>query len=215
MGFALAAEAAGRGADVTVVAAAVTVPAPSGVSVVEVETAAELGRACASLSDECDVVLMAAAVADFRPAQPRLGKVKKGDPPAPPEPLELALTEDVIAGLAARRRPGQVLVAFAAEHGVQTLAEGRRKLERKGVDAVVVNDISRPGIGFDAPDNEVAILLRDGAQRAVHRADKEQVARAVLDEVERLRALGGGGELQRGGERDGAGRARSGAGARA
>jgi phosphopantothenoylcysteine decarboxylase/phosphopantothenate--cysteine ligase len=215
MGFALAAEAAGRGADVTVVAAAVTVPAPSGVSVVEVETAAELGRACASLFDECDVVLMAAAVADFRPAQPRLGKVKKGDPPAPPEPLELALTEDVIAGLAARRRPGQVLVAFAAEHGVQTLAEGRRKLERKGVDAVVVNDISRPGIGFDAPDNEVAILLRDGAQRAVHRADKEQVARAVLDEVERLRALGGGGELQRGGERDGAGRARSGAGARA
>src|SRR5205814_2180034 len=109
MGFALAAEAARRGAEVTVVAAAVSVAAPPGIDVIEVETAAELGRASQQAFDHCDVVLMAAAVADFRPAEPRLVKVKKGDPPTQPEPLELSVTDDVIAGLAARRRPGQVL----------------------------------------------------------------------------------------------------------
>jgi phosphopantothenoylcysteine decarboxylase/phosphopantothenate--cysteine ligase len=207
MGFALAAEAAARGARVTVVAAAVAVAPPSGVEIVDVETAAELRRACEETFEDCDVVLMAAAVADFRPARPWLGKVKKGDPPSPPEPLELSLTDDVISGLAARRRPGQILVAFAAEHGSEAIEEGRAKLERKGVDAVVVNDISLPEIGFDATENEVVLLARDGGRRAIPRATKEQVARMVLDEVERLRGL------QRGGERDGARRARSGAGA--
>jgi phosphopantothenoylcysteine decarboxylase/phosphopantothenate--cysteine ligase len=207
MGFALAAEAARRGAEVTVVAGAVSVAAPPGVKLIEVETAAELARACDKAFDECDVVLMAAAVADFRPARPRLEKVKKGDPPTPPEPIELCLTDDVISGLAARRRPGQVLVAFAAEHGREAIREGHAKLERKGVDAVVVNDISRPDIGFDVAFNEVVILARDGGTRTVDRAGKETVARAVLDEVERLRGEG------RGEERNGAGRARSGAGA--
>ena len=207
MGFALAAEAARRGAEVTVVAAAVSAAAPPGVDVIEVETAEELGRASQQAFDHCDVVLMAAAVADFRPAQPQLGKIKKGDPPTQPEPLELALTDDVIAGLAARRRPGQVLVAFAAEHGPELIDEGFAKLERKDVDAVVVNDISLSEVGFDAADNEVVILARDGHQRPVPRTGKEQVARAVLDEVERIRAR------ERGGDRDGAGRARSGAGA--
>jgi phosphopantothenoylcysteine decarboxylase/phosphopantothenate--cysteine ligase len=207
MGFALAAEAARRGAEVTVVAGAVSVAAPPGVKLIEVETAAELARACEKAFDECDVVLMAAAVADFRPARPRLEKVKKGDPPTPPEPIELCLTDDVISGLAARRRPGQVLVAFAAEHGREAIREGHAKLERKGVDAVVVNDISRPDIGFDVAFNEVVILARDGGTRTVDRAGKETVARAVLDEVERLRGEG------RGEERNGAGRARSGAGA--
>jgi phosphopantothenoylcysteine decarboxylase/phosphopantothenate--cysteine ligase len=177
------------------------------VEIVDVETAAELRRACEETFEDCDVVLMAAAVADFRPARPWLGKVKKGDPPSPPEPLELSLTDDVISGLAARRRPGQILVAFAAEHGSEAIEEGRAKLERKGVDAVVVNDISLPEIGFDATENEVVLLARDGGRRAIPRATKEQVARMVLDEVERLRGL------QRGGERDGARRARSGAGA--
>jgi phosphopantothenoylcysteine decarboxylase/phosphopantothenate--cysteine ligase len=207
MGFALAAEAIARGARVTVVAAAVSVPAPPGVDVIEVETAAELARACEQAFEECDVVLMAAAVADFRPARPWLGKVKKGDPPSPPEPLELSLTDDVISGLAARRRPGQVLVAFAAEHGPEAIQEAQAKLERKGVDAVVVNDISRPEIGFDAAENEVVILARDGGTRMVERAGKETVARAVLDEVERLC----GEEIRE--EGDGAGRASSGAGA--
>jgi phosphopantothenoylcysteine decarboxylase/phosphopantothenate--cysteine ligase len=208
MGFALAAEAAARGARVTVVAGAVSVAPPPGVDVIEVETAAELARACDRVFEESDVVLMAAAVADFRPARAGLGKVKKGDPPTPPEPLELSLTEDIISSLATRRRPEQILVAFAAEHGPGAIEEGQAKLERKGVDAMVVNDISRPDIGFDAAENEVVILAHDGGTRAVERAGKETVARAVLDEVERLR-----GEKTRGEERDGARRTRSGAGA--
>ncbi|MGN6166946.1 MAG: bifunctional phosphopantothenoylcysteine decarboxylase/phosphopantothenate--cysteine ligase CoaBC [Solirubrobacteraceae bacterium] len=207
MGFALAAEAGARGAEVTVVAGAVSVAAPPGVKLIKVETAAELARACEQVFEDCDVVLMAAAVADFRPTRPRLRKVKKGDPPSPPEPLELSVTEDVISGLAGRRRPGQVLVAFAAEHGPEAIEEGLAKLKRKGVDAVVLNDISRPEIGFDTAENEVVILARDGGQRKVDRAGKEIVARAVLDEVERLR------DLERGGVRNGAGRERSGAGA--
>ena len=207
MGFALAAEAAARGAQVTAVVGAVSVAAPPGVRVVEVETAAELARECHEAFEVCDVLLMAAAVADFRVARPRLGKVKKGDPPRPPEPLELTLTDDVISGLSARRRPGQVLVAFAAEHGPGAIEEGLAKLERKGVDAVVVNDVSLTEIGFDATENEVVILARDGGRRTIPRAGKEEVARGVLDEVDRLRGL------RRGGEGDGAGRARSGAGA--
>ncbi len=209
MGFALAREATARGAQVTLVSAAVTEKPPAGLNVVQVETAADMARACKRAFAETDVVLMAAAVADFRPSQPRPGKLKKGEVPAPPAPIELDLTEDVIAGLAAQRTANQVLVAFAAEHGAEALAEGRRKLARKGVDAVVVNDVSMPGIGFDAADNEVVVLARDGATQTVARASKEKVAAAVLDEVERLR------KLELGGVEVGAGRARSGAGARA
>ena len=124
MGFALASEAAARGASVTVVAANTSVPAPPGVALVNVETAAELKDACEHVFAGCDVVLMAAAVADFRPAHPHSGKLKKGDPPEPPGPIELSLTDDVIAGLAKSRRPGQILVAFAAEHGPDAVAYG-------------------------------------------------------------------------------------------
>jgi phosphopantothenoylcysteine decarboxylase/phosphopantothenate--cysteine ligase len=204
MGFALAKEAAARGAEVTIVSAPVAVKPPAGLNVVQVETAAEMAHACKRAFVGVDVVLMAAAVADFRPSQPRLGKLKKGEPPAP---IELDLTEDVIAGLAAERTAHQVLVAFAAEHGSEALAEGRRKLACKGVDAVVINDVSRPGIGFDVADNEVVILARDGAAQTVAKASKDKVAAAVLDEVERLR------KLEMGGVEIGAGRVRSGAGA--
>ena len=106
---------------------------------------------------------MAAAVADFRPAAPAAHKLKKDDGvPA----IELELTEDVLSALAPRRRPGQLLVGFAAEHGDGALRYGADKLARKGLDAIVVNDISRPEIGFDAGDNEVTILTRDGRRRA-------------------------------------------------
>jgi phosphopantothenoylcysteine decarboxylase/phosphopantothenate--cysteine ligase len=199
MGFALAGRAARRGAEVTLVAANATAAAPERVNVIAVETAAELQQACEREFERCDVVLMAAAVSDFRPAMPTPAKLKKED--GVPEPIELAPTEDVISGLAARRRPDQVLIGFAAEHGDGALAYGRDKLERKRLDAVVVNDISQPGIGFDAPDNEVTIVALDGAERHVARASKGQIADAVLDEVERLRRPDGG-------ERhDGAGRA--------
>jgi phosphopantothenoylcysteine decarboxylase/phosphopantothenate--cysteine ligase len=185
MGFALAAEAARRGAEVTLIAANVTLERPPGVGVLAVGTAAELAQACEREFDRCEVLLMAAAVADFRPADPVAHKLKK-DRGAPA--IELEPTTDVLSVLAARRRPGQVLVGFAAEHGEDALQYGRGKLERKRLDAVVVNDVSKPGIGFDSPDNEVAILTADGGARRLPRASKESVARAVLDEIERLRS---------------------------
>jgi phosphopantothenoylcysteine decarboxylase / phosphopantothenate---cysteine ligase len=181
MGYALAAAAARRGADVTVVAANVSLPVLPGVEVVTVETAAELGAACAERFDAADVLLMAAAVADYRPADPHAGKLKKDVTGAALE-LRLERTEDVLAGLAARRRPGQVLVGFAAEHGAGAVEYAREKLERKGLDAVVVNDIGEPGIGFDAGDNEVTIVSRSG-DRHVPRGAKSDVAAVVLDAV--------------------------------
>jgi phosphopantothenoylcysteine decarboxylase / phosphopantothenate---cysteine ligase len=206
MGFALAERAARRGAEVIVVAANATAAAPAQVKLIEVETAAELQHACEREFDRCEIVLMAAAVSDFRPASPAATKLKKED--GVPEPIELAATDDVISGLAGRKRPEQTLVGFAAEHGDGALAYGRDKLERKRLDAVVVNDVSQPGIGFNAPDNEVTIVAVDGSERHVARGSKGQIADAVLDEVERLRRPDGG-------ERhDGAGRpgARSAAG---
>jgi phosphopantothenoylcysteine decarboxylase / phosphopantothenate---cysteine ligase len=185
MGFALAAEAARRGATVTLVCANTSLPHPPGVEVIAVETAAELGVACRQAFADTDVLLMAAAVADFRPAEIAARKLKKDEgPPA----LELEPTEDVLAALSAARRAGQILVGFAAEHGGGARAYGAGKLERKRLDAIVINDISQPGIGFDAAENAVTILTADGAARDVPRADKRQVAGAVLDEVQRLRA---------------------------
>jgi len=187
MGFALAEAAARRGARVTLVAANVALAHPPGVRVVEVETAAQLHHACLDAFDAaCDVLLMAAAVADYRPAEVFTGKVKK-DQQGEAMALQLERTDDVLAALAERRRPGQVLVGFAAESGAGAVDYGRGKLERKGLDAVVVNDIAQPGIGFDTADNEVTIVTADGDQ-AVPRATKSEVARAILDMVLRLRS---------------------------
>jgi phosphopantothenoylcysteine decarboxylase / phosphopantothenate---cysteine ligase len=185
MGFALAEEAAARGADVTVVAANVTLARHPRVRYVDVVSAADLLAACEQEFAAADVLLMAAAVADFRPAQAADTKLKKDGR----ESLELALepTPDVLSGLAARRRDGQLLVGFAAEHGADAVAYGRGKLERKGLDLVVVNDISRPDIGFDADHNEVTIVSA-GAERHVARASKAEVARAICDTVASLRA---------------------------
>jgi phosphopantothenoylcysteine decarboxylase / phosphopantothenate---cysteine ligase len=188
MGFALAERAARRGAEVTVIAANVSLPAPESVDVVPVTTAAELKAACDERFAETDVLLMAAAVADFRPRDPAAHKIKKTDPAGPPV-LELEPTEDVLSALAATRRPGQVLVGFAAEHGDGAIAYGRDKLERKRLDAIVVNDISQPGIGFDAAENEVTILLVDGSEHRLRRTRKEQIAEGVLDEVDKLLVL--------------------------
>jgi phosphopantothenoylcysteine decarboxylase/phosphopantothenate--cysteine ligase len=181
MGWALAEQAARRGANVTVVAANVSLPRAPGIEYVDVGTAAELGAACAERFPSSDVLLMAAAVADYRPASARADKIKKTEAG---ETLALALerTDDVLSGLAARRRPGQLLIGFAAESGDGALAYARDKLERKGLDAVVVNDVSRPGIAFDAPDNEVTIVTAEGEQH-VPQASKAAVAGAILDSV--------------------------------
>jgi phosphopantothenoylcysteine decarboxylase / phosphopantothenate---cysteine ligase len=185
MGFALAEEAAARGADVTVIAANVALARHPRVRYVDVVSAADLLAACEQEFEATDVLLMAAAVADFRPAHAAATKLKKDGR----ESLELELepTPDVLSGLASRRREGQLLVGFAAEHGDDAVAYGRGKLERKRLDLVVVNDISRPDIGFDADHNEVTIVSADGEQH-VERASKAQVARAICDTVAALRA---------------------------
>jgi phosphopantothenoylcysteine decarboxylase/phosphopantothenate--cysteine ligase len=198
MGFALAHEAARRGAQVTIVAANVALPPPPNARVIEVTTAAEMAAACEQEFAACDVLLMSAAVADFRPARPAEEKLKK-DQGIPT--IELEPTEDVLSALAARRHPRQVLVGFAAEQGERAVDYGRSKLERKRLDLMVVNDISRPGIGFDAPDNELTILDAAGDEYGIARASKERVAEAVLDAIERVRRAKE--------ESDGAGRASS------
>jgi phosphopantothenoylcysteine decarboxylase/phosphopantothenate--cysteine ligase len=199
MGFALAQAAGTRGAEVTLVAANVALATPAGVARRDVGTAAELKDACGEEFAGCDVLLMAAAVADFTPAAPRAGKIKKADRAR--LELELEPTADVLAGLAAERRDGQTLVGFAAEHGEGAIELAREKLLAKGLDAIVVNDISRADIGFDVEANEVTILgVRDrrnwvgaAGDRSqlerwdVPRAAKATVAEAILDAVERLR----------------------------
>jgi phosphopantothenoylcysteine decarboxylase/phosphopantothenate--cysteine ligase len=184
MGFALADEAAALGAAVTVIAANVALPRAPGVRYLEVTTAAELQAACEAELASADVLLMAAAVADFRPPQVAEAKLKKDAR----EELVLALerTPDILSGLAAHRRPDQVVVGFAAEHGERALQYGREKLARKRLDAVVVNDIARADIGFESPENEVTILTA-GGERHVPRASKAEVARAILDVVGDLR----------------------------
>jgi phosphopantothenoylcysteine decarboxylase / phosphopantothenate---cysteine ligase len=189
MGFALAQAARARGAEVTLVAANVALSAPIGVSLREVGTAAELERTCKEEFAACDVLLMAAAVADFTLAAPANEKIKKADR----DRLELVLepTPDVLAGLSGRRRDGQTLVGFAAEHGERAVEYARKKLTEKGLDAVVVNDISRKDIGFEVDANEITILSVSGDRQEtlqhVPRASKTKIAEVILDAVERLR----------------------------
>jgi phosphopantothenoylcysteine decarboxylase/phosphopantothenate--cysteine ligase len=185
MGVALADEAAALGAEVTLVAANATVAAGPAVRTLAVGTAAELQAACAAEFAAADVLLMAAAVADFRPAAAADAKLKKDGRAT--LTLELEATPDILSALAAERRPGQTLVGFAAEHGDGALEYGRGKLARKGLDAIVVNDIARADIGFEGDHNEVTIVTA-AAERHVARAGKAEVARAVLEVVSDLRA---------------------------
>ncbi len=188
MGLALAEAALARGADVTLVAANVSLAASEAIARRDVVTAAELQRACQEEFPVSDVLFMAAAVADFRPVAPQQGKIKKSGRAS--LALELEATTDVLATLAAQRREGQTLVGFAAEHGDGAVELARGKLVEKGVDAIVVNDISRADIGFDVDANEVTILTANGSTNgaiSVGRAAKSQVAEAILDAVWRLR----------------------------
>jgi phosphopantothenoylcysteine decarboxylase/phosphopantothenate--cysteine ligase len=184
MGFALAHEAAALGASVTVIAANVGLERDPRIRYVDVSTAAELKAACEAEFPRADVLLMAAAVADYRPAEAAATKLKKERS----ETLALTLerTDDIISALAGARRPGQTLVGFAAEHGEGAVAYGRDKLRRKGLDAVVVNDIGRKDIGFEGAENEVTIVTASG-ERHVPRTTKAAVARAVLETVTDLR----------------------------
>ena len=181
MGVALAAEAARRGARVTLLGANLAVPHPPGVELVETPTAADLEREALARAD-ADVIVMAAAVADYRPAAARADKRPKD---GAAWTVELEPTTDVLSRLGAERRATQVLVGFAADRGERGLERAREKLRDKGVNLFVFNDVSREDIGFDAPDNEVTLLSPDG-ERTVGKAPKEEIAVTVLDEVERI-----------------------------
>jgi phosphopantothenoylcysteine decarboxylase / phosphopantothenate---cysteine ligase len=187
MGLALAEEAARRGADVTLIAANVTLPLPA--TAVPVETTAELEAAVRERFRDADVLIMAAAPADFRPAEPIESKLSREG--SDRLSIDFEPTTDIIAAVAAERRPDQTVIGFAAEHGEGAVERGREKLTRKGLDAVVVNDIARTDIGFDSTENEVTIVLPD-AEREVGRRSKPEVAAAILDEVERLRTAAAG-----------------------
>ena len=181
MGAAIAEEAARRGAEVTLLAANLTVSPPAGVDVVETPTAADMEREALARSD-ADVIVMTASVADYRPSAPEAAKRAKG---AEPWQVVLEPTTDVLAALGAARRPGQVLVGFAADGAGRGLARAEEKRRAKGADLVVFNDVSRADIGFDAAENEVVLLTEEG-ERHVPKAPKREIAIAVLDEVERL-----------------------------
>ena len=181
MGVALAEETRKRGGEVTLLAANLAVPAPAGIEVVETPTAEGLHDAALARRD-ADLVLMAAAVADYRPAEP-LGAKRPKDAQA--WRLELEPTPDVLQALGERRTNGQVLVGFAAETGADGLARARAKLERKHVDLVVYNDVSRADIGFDADENEVVLVTAGGEER-VAKAPKDRIAAAIVDRAEEL-----------------------------
>ena len=183
MGVALAEAARDRGARVTLLAANLHVAAPDGIDVIATPTAADLRREALARAD-ADVVLMAAAVADYRPAETLATKRPKD---AEPWTVDLVPTADIVRALGASRRDGQVLVAFGAESGEDGLARKRTMLTDKNVDLVVYNDVGRDDIGFDSLDNEVILVTRDG-ERHLAKASKPSIAREILDEVERLLA---------------------------
>jgi phosphopantothenoylcysteine decarboxylase / phosphopantothenate---cysteine ligase len=180
MGVALAEEARRRGGEVTLVAANLAVPAPGGIEVVAAPTAADVEREMLARADDADVVVMAAAVADYRPAEALAGKRGKD---GAPWTLELEPTTDVLRALGEREN-GPLLVGFAAESG-GGVDRARRKLTDKNVNLVVFNDVSRADIGFDSEENEVTLIGRDG-ERQVEKAPKRAVAGAILDEIARL-----------------------------
>lgn len=181
MGVALAAEARRRGAEVVLLAANLSVPVPEGITVRLTPTAREMLEQALALED-VEIALLAAAVADYRPAAVASGKRRKSDEPWT---LELAPTDDIASALGERKRAGELLVLFGADIGEPGLERKREMLTAKNADLVVFNDISRPEIGFDSEENEV-VLLGDRADRRLARAPKRLIAAAILDEVERM-----------------------------
>jgi phosphopantothenoylcysteine decarboxylase/phosphopantothenate--cysteine ligase len=186
-GFAIAERALARGAEVTAVVGTVEAPVPAGVRVVPVSTAAEMRAAMLAEQPLADAVVMAAAVADFRPDQLAESKIKKSDD-ADPAPLQLVRNPDILVALVAARSEGQVVVGFAAETAPdvsELMAMAAAKLARKGCDLLVVNDVSGDQV-FGRDDTHVHVLAADGGVRAQVRGSKSAAADAVLDEVAKL-----------------------------
>ena len=184
MGVAVAAEARRRGARVTLLGANLAVPPPVGVELVETPTAADLERETLARGATADVVVMAAAVADYRPA---LSLASKRPKDSAAWTLELEPTTDVLATLGAAKHDAQLLVGFAADEGERGLARAREKLDRKNADLFVYNDVARADIGFDAAENAVTLITQSG-ERAVPKAPKDEIAASILDALESLLA---------------------------
>jgi phosphopantothenoylcysteine decarboxylase/phosphopantothenate--cysteine ligase len=185
MGVALAASASRRGAEVTLIAGPLSVSPPQGVRVVAVETTAEMARAVGEALPTADVLVMAAAPADFGAARPATAKIKKSEAP---DQIPLAPTPDILLTTRALRPRGTIIVGFALETG-DAIAHGRQKLDAKGLDLVVVNDATEAGAGFGVDTNRVTLLTADGHEERVPLMAKEDVADVILDRVEGL--LGG------------------------
>jgi phosphopantothenoylcysteine decarboxylase/phosphopantothenate--cysteine ligase len=181
MGVALAEEALRRGADVTLVASNLAVPAPSGIDAVQAPTAAALEGAVLARADDADVIVMAAAVADYRPAEALAGKRAKD---GAAWTIELEPTGDVLRALG-ERGADALLVGFAAEAGEAAIERARRKLTDKNANLIVFNDVSRSDIGFEAEENEVVLIGRE-SERRIDKAPKRAIAAAIVDEVARL-----------------------------
>jgi phosphopantothenoylcysteine decarboxylase/phosphopantothenate--cysteine ligase len=186
MGFAVAEEAARRGAEVVLVAGPSALATPAGVRRVDVTTALEMRDAVLAELERATIVVKAAAVADFRPAEPAAGKLRKDDlPPDAGPTLELVRNPDILAEVC-RRKGSRIVVGFAAESG-DLVATARRKLARKGCDLLVANDVSRPGTGFDADENAVVFVWPGGDVEELPRLPKTRVAEQLLDRVEKVR----------------------------
>ncbi len=183
MGVALAQTAWYRGAEVHLVHGPLSVPLPIGPSCIFVETVQEMLEAILKRWNKIDILIMAAAVADFVVGNPQPGKIKKTSSYT----LSLKKAPDILQILQERRRPGQTVVGFAAEEGPVLKAEASRKLKEKGLDLIVANDITREDTGFDTETNEVLVLDRLGGQRLIPKASKEEIAWAIWDEVLRVR----------------------------
>jgi phosphopantothenoylcysteine decarboxylase/phosphopantothenate--cysteine ligase len=183
MGIALAAAASRRGAEVTLIAANVSLSEPAGVRRIDVETAAELAEAAAAEFGSSHVLLMAAAPADFRP-DAAAGKLRREGS----LDLHLEPTEDILAALAVERKPEQTIVGFAAEHG-NDVVRAREKLTRKGADLIVLNDVSNPAIGFESDENAATLISSDD-EITLPQASKDEIAEQILDRLNRLRAEG-------------------------
>ncbi len=179
MGVALADEALARGAEVTTILSN-TLVRPLGGTQIDAPTAADLAAATTKAAADADIIVMAAAVSDFRPAEVQTTKRERSGT----WDLRLEPTEDVLAGIAAKRRDGQLIIGFAAEDG-EDIARAQQKRERKGVDLIVLNDISDPALGFDSDDNAVVLITATDETR-IARAPKPQIAAAILDRVEAL-----------------------------
>ena len=179
MGYAIAEAALERGLEVVLVSGPVNIEPPAGAEVIQIESAAEMAQAMKNSAENADIIVMAAAVADYRPKQYSTSKVKKSDGDMC---IELERTEDILLSLGKNKKPGQILVGFAAETD-DLLKNAQGKLERKNLDYIAANIVGVPGRGFAADNNAITLIGRDGSQTEFALQSKKDLAGALLDHI--------------------------------